>query len=442
MDILELWKNEGQEEKRIEELYTYFDEESRLSLGSGRIEFLTTVHYIEKMLKPGMKILDIGAGTGAYSLYFANKGYEVTAIELTKRNCDVFASKLYGDESIRLHQASALDLSFLGAETFDVVLLLGPLYHIEKETDRLRAIMEARRVMKKEGTIFLATINHDMVPYTETMRNPLWFNNNTYDHDTFRLVDIPFIFHTLEESRKMLQDTGLVLQREIASDGMSELLGAQLEEMDAESFHQYLRYHLLHCEDKEGLGRTNHFLFQCGQRESIDVSYPDDEDVLQEMKEIQAYPVDDHGFHSFIELEQGDINLLKVAHKPAEPEKNWVPSYHFEIRQDTTPVGKIDLRLGYTEGLYYGGNLGYEINEEHRGKGYAVEACRLIKKVALRHGMQKILITTDYRNQASRRVCEKLGAKLIRIIALPEEHDLYKEGGRFESIYLWDLEEE
>lgn len=440
MDIIELWESEKEEAKRIEELYHFFDEEQRLAGPSHQIEFLTTMHYLKKVLKPDMKILDLGAGTGAYSLALEKLGYEVTAVELTQKNLQTFHEKLTGTEKIHLHQGTATDLSFLEDESFDVILLLGPLYHLEKETDRLRAIMEVRRVMKKSGFLFAAFINHDMIPFTETRRSPQWFKGDTYDHQSFRLMDFPFIFTTLEESRKMLLDCDLVIQREIASDGMSELLSDEIDQMDEETYQQYFAYHLLHCEDKEGLGRSNHFLFQCGQRESLKVSYVDDEEVKKEMEEFLQLPVEKEGFFSFVELEQPEINLLSLSHTPAMPEKNRVPFYSFEIRKHTTPVGKIDLRLGYTRGLYYGGNLGYMIDEKYRGNGYALEGCKLLKKVALKHGMKKLVITTDYLNQSSRRVCEKLGAKLMRTLQLPAEEELYQDGQRFICIYLWDLE--
>lgn len=441
MDVLSLWEREKEEEKRVEGLYEIFEEEKRFASPSGKVEFLTSLHYIKKILKPGMKILDLGAGTGAYSLALEKMGYEVTALELSKRNLEIFRSSLKGDEGIHLHQGNAMDLSSFPKEFFDVVLLMGPLYHLEEESHRLRVLMEARGVMKKEGFLFVGLINHDLVALTELRRNPKWFLGDSYDQETFRLQNIPFQMFTLEESRQMLHNCDLVIQREIAADGLSELLAKEIDALDLESYEKYLNYHLLHCEDKEGLGRTNHFLFQCGQRESIHVNYLDEEPVQEELKEFLRLPVKAQGFYSFFELEKGEVNLLKLAHIPAKPEINWVPSYVFEIRHGTTPVGRIDLRLGYTQGLYFGGNIGYTIFPEYRGKGYALEACRRIKAVALKHGMEKLMITADFKNKASQRVCEKLGARYLRSIQIPKDDDLYQSGQYFENLYLWDLRE-
>jgi len=93
------------------------------------------------------------------------------------------------------------------------------------------------------------------------------------------------------------------------------------------------------------------------------------------------------------------------------------------------------LRIGYTDGLYYGGQIGYDVHEEYRGHGYAGQACLLLAPVAKAHKMEKLLITNDIKNLASKRVCEKIGTRFIREARLPEWSDLYKEGQRFSNIF-------
>ena len=94
MDFIDLIKIENESE-RVNRTYDIFNEDSRLNHSkAARVEFVTTVHYIEKYLKGGDKILDIGAGAGEYSLYFARKGYEVSALELADANIAAFKKKL------------------------------------------------------------------------------------------------------------------------------------------------------------------------------------------------------------------------------------------------------------------------------------------------------------------------------------------------------------
>ena len=112
------------------DFYNRIDEDSRLLSKHGRIEFLTTTKYIEKYLKDGMKIMEIGAATGRYSHYFAQKGFEVDAVELIEHNIEIFKSKTQPNEKISIRQGNAINLSEYPDESYDITLLLGPMYHL------------------------------------------------------------------------------------------------------------------------------------------------------------------------------------------------------------------------------------------------------------------------------------------------------------------------
>lgn len=250
------------DEDLVQEIYRRYDEDSRLNKSqAARVEFFTTVRYIEKYLTPGAKILDIGAGAGEYSLYFSRRGYDVSALELADSNIQAFRKKLTTEDSVDLVQGNALDLSRYENDSFDIVLLLGPLYHLHSEADRLRCIKEAKRVCKPGGKLFFAFIANDMVILTMFNEHPDYFINGDYNKETFRCDDFPFVFHTVDACRRLLRQGDVHVLHEVASDGISELLKDKINAMDEDSFAQYLRYHYYACEKTEHLGASNHLLF-------------------------------------------------------------------------------------------------------------------------------------------------------------------------------------
>ena len=248
--------------ERVSALYEFFNEDTRLSSKATKIEFLTTLHIINRYLKTGSKILDIGAGAGIYSFHFAEKGYEVSAVELADANIKAFRKKLQADMKIDLHQGNACDLSQFKDNEFDVVLVLGPLYHLSQEDDQQKCIKEAKRVCKDDGVILFAFLSNDMVILTANfIENPDYFKSDLYDHETFKLKDGVFVFFTVEQARKLLLEEGIKILTEVAQDGLSELLAEKINMMDEESYEQYLKYHLYCCEKPELLGHSNHILF-------------------------------------------------------------------------------------------------------------------------------------------------------------------------------------
>lgn len=261
MDFEQLLKIENESE-RVNRTYDLFNEDSRLNYSkAARVEFLTTVRYIEKYLKEGDKILDIGAGAGEYSFYFARKGYEVSAIELADANIATFRKKLKSEDKIDLVQGNALDLSRYEDKSFDIVLLFGPLYHLQNDADKLKCISEAKRVCKDGGIIFFAFISNDFVFLTEFGYDKNYFSNGDYDKETFRLYDFPFVFHTVDRAKSLLSDGGIHMLHAVAADGASELMAERINGMSDKDYEQYLRYHFYICEKPEFLGMTNHLLF-------------------------------------------------------------------------------------------------------------------------------------------------------------------------------------
>ena len=151
----------------LENYYSGHEENERLVKDKAhKVEFLTTIRYIDKYIKQGDKILEVGAGTGRYSLHYASKGYEVEAVELIKSNIEEFKKHIDNNMKIKIHEGNALDLSMYKDNSFDITLLLGPIYHLFNIEDKKKAIEEAIRVTKPHGKIFIAYITNDIVIIT------------------------------------------------------------------------------------------------------------------------------------------------------------------------------------------------------------------------------------------------------------------------------------
>ena len=153
----------------VKEYYNEYDEESRFDRRFNAVEYITTMRYIEKYLRPGMRVAEIGAGTGRYSLALADRGYTVDAVELVQHNIDVFKSKMKPHQNVTIRQGEAVSLP-LASETYDITLLLGPMYHLFSREDALRALGEALRVTKRGGKVFAAYVMNDLAVYDSLFR--------------------------------------------------------------------------------------------------------------------------------------------------------------------------------------------------------------------------------------------------------------------------------
>lgn len=139
-------------------------------------------------------------------------------------------------------------------------------------------------------------------------------------------------------------------------------------------------------------------------------------------------------------LKDEEISLVLERTAAANPERGWVPAYYFAIRnKDGAKIGECDLRVGHNENTYYGGNIGYSINEEYRGHHYAGKACLLLFELAKRHNMDYLIISCNPDNFASRKTCEYAGGKLSEIAELPEGNDMRSNGETEKCIYKFML---
>lgn len=255
-----------EENNAIRAFYESYDEENRLTTRHGAVEYQTTMRYIERYLRPGMRILEIGTGTGRYAHTLARRGYTVDAVELVEHNIAVFKANTQPDEAITITQGNAKDLSPFTDNTYDITLLLGPMYHLFTEEEKLQALGEAIRVTKQGGVVFVAYCGNDATILQfcflrGMLKDPKY--RQLVDPVTFRARSDPselFELHRKEDIDALRSHFPVTPLHFVAADGYANYIRTPLAEMDEELFDTYLQYHFATCERQDMVGYSNHLL--------------------------------------------------------------------------------------------------------------------------------------------------------------------------------------
>lgn len=246
--------------------YERYDESSRLTSKHGTVEYITTMKYVGKYLKPGMRVLEIGAATGRYSHALAQKGYLVDAVELVEHNIEIFKQNTVAGEPVTVTQGNAMDLSDFESDTYDITLLLGPMYHLFKKEDKLKALLEAIRVTKKGGIIFAAYCMSDACILAYGFGKGEIYDvieNGKLNTETFNTVSIPqdiFELYRKEDIDELKTNFNVTQLHFIAADGFTNYMRDTVDKMDERMYELYLKYHLAICERQDMVGYSHHTL--------------------------------------------------------------------------------------------------------------------------------------------------------------------------------------
>lgn len=252
--------------KYLNQYYQNYDEDGRLLSRHGRAEFLTTMRYITKYLSSGARILEIGAGTGRYSHVLAGMGYCVDAVELVEHNIDIFKSHSTENETVTITQGNATDLLNFTNNTYDITLLLGPMYHLFTKDEQKKALSEAIRVTKPGGVIFAAYCMGDAsVLSYGFVRGHIHeiIDKCMLNTDTFEAFSRPWDIFELyrKEDIDVLRNNFNVSQLHfVASDGYANHMRETLDNLDEATFELYLKYHFATCERQDMVGLSHHTL--------------------------------------------------------------------------------------------------------------------------------------------------------------------------------------
>lgn len=255
----------------LEKHYNKFNEEKRLNSRHGRVEYITSMKYIHEcleLLRGGVRkneeisIIDIGAGTGRYCVALDHEGYDVTAVELVKYNLGILKKKKSG---VKAYQGNALKLNRFEDDTFDMALLFGPMYHLFTFEDKLRALMEAKRVTKEGGIILVAYLMNEygVISYAFKERHISECIENgrlTEDFHTCSKQKDLYDYMRMEDIDKINEAAGLKRMKIISPDGPANYIRPYLNRLTEEEFGYFLDFHLSTCERQDLIGAGAHTL--------------------------------------------------------------------------------------------------------------------------------------------------------------------------------------
>ena len=248
----------------IKEYYNHYDEDGRLLKKNRRPEYLLTMEYIEKYLTDGAKILEIGAGTGRYSVTLADKGYDVTAVELVPHNIEIMKKKVKEKHNIKIIEGNAVDLSFLDNETYDIVLLLGPMYHLFTDEDKHAALSEAIRVAKAGGIIYAAYCNNDACMYKMFYKKRiLGLLDKGMIKDDYHAVSSPneiFQLYRKSDIDELMKSYNISRLHFVGVDMLSYVVNNKLNRLNKREFDEYLKFLRCICERDDLTGFSMHML--------------------------------------------------------------------------------------------------------------------------------------------------------------------------------------
>lgn len=255
----------------VVESYENYREEDRLTTNNARkIEFITTTKVFDEVFENTMKVLDCAAGTGAYAFYLADKGYEVTATDITPRHIETINLKLKEKKySMNTSVLDATDMSSFDDETFDIVLNMGPFYHLITENLRSKCFSESLRVLKKGGIIVTSYIPRYYVFQYVALSDRKYFNmdlavqlidTGVLKHDDANCFWTDTYYSSPDEMETLYKEKNIEILEHFAQDGISPFLKEKVDSLNKVEFDMWCNYHYRICREKSILGASNHVI--------------------------------------------------------------------------------------------------------------------------------------------------------------------------------------
>ena len=252
----------------VSSFYEQYDESGRLErTRHGQLEFAVTMNYIHRFAGKGAKVLELGAGTGRYSLALAKEGMDVTAVELVESNLETLRGNSAGLDNLRAYQGDATDLSRFEDASFDVTLVFGPMYHLYEADEVNKAIDEAIRVTKPGGVLLFAFISVFAIMYANYFFGN-WASgqeeNFTPDYKVRHFKEQLFTGYDVVEFERLFANRDVTWITTAGVDGLLEPIEKRPDfAIPDQDFAAFVDWYMAFSEKRELLGSTNHLLYIC-----------------------------------------------------------------------------------------------------------------------------------------------------------------------------------
>ncbi len=255
----------------LSKYYNDYDELGRLSrTKSQEMEYLTTLHALEPLLKEIRSIADIGAGAGKYAFHYANRGFNVIAVDPVSKHVDQMkAEAALTKMKLEVVKGDARNLDFLENESQEAALLLGPIYHLRNESERRSSIAEVNRILKPDGFVAVAYINKHFLASALLKNAPQFLSSSNLkslsergilgDDTEDEFLSVSY-YSNPEEVEELIESCGFSIIDHLAVDGLSPLLHNSIDSLNEEQFQAWFEHHLSFCREKSILGYSNHGL--------------------------------------------------------------------------------------------------------------------------------------------------------------------------------------
>jgi ubiquinone/menaquinone biosynthesis C-methylase UbiE len=258
----------------------YYNENAEhewLRLENDRVEFAITVRALNEYLPaPPRRVLDIGGGPGRYSIELARRGHIVTLADFSPAELAIARSRAdEADVQLRMVECDARDLSRFADKSLDVVLMMGPLYHLLDADERKQAIAEAKRVLVPGGRFFAAYITRTAVlrfwakyDPTRVSDDPSRYREHLHTgevRDNFGFTDV-YLAHPTEIT-PVMEAAGFTTLDLIGCEGVISMIRDKVNELTGDAWELWIDLNYRLAKDPSNHGGAEHLLY-VGQRQT------------------------------------------------------------------------------------------------------------------------------------------------------------------------------